>query len=438
VAAILRKRLETAGASVEIAKGGFGSSKADGLIHLASMSADPSASLEILLDIAGKVLPAGAGHFLAATAMGGGFGLGASDRLQIGGVSGFVKSVAKELPDLWARVVDLDANEGAERMAEHLEKELLADDNLLEVGYAGGIRHVLQVSRANLSDHANVLNLNSESVVLLTGGARGVTALITKEFAERYKCRLVLVGRSPMPEVEEDREFAFAQNAVELRQVLSRRRDLTSPSQIETACRQILAAREIRQTLAAAGEAGASATYHQLDVTNASAFGAFLDRIYQQYDRIDGVVHGAGVIDDKLLKHKSADMFRRVYNTKVKSAMTLAEKLHRNVQFVIFFSSVAAVFGNRGQVDYAAANESLDKLAHSLASRIEGRVVSINWGPWSGVGMVTPELQREYARLGLPLISASAGVQAFFDELCRGDRADTQVAWLPVDAEVFR
>jgi NAD(P)-dependent dehydrogenase (short-subunit alcohol dehydrogenase family) len=353
-------------------------------------------------------------------------------------VAGFLKSVAKELPDLWARVVDLDANEGAETMAEHLEKELLADDSLLEVGYAAGVRHVFHVNRAMLPDRANGPKLNSQSVVLLTGGARGVTALISREFAERYKCRVVMVGRTPMPEAEEDREFAVAQNAIDFRQILARRGELTAPSQIETACRQILAAREIRQTLSAVRESGADATYHQVDVSDHSAFGAFLDEIYQCYGRIDGVVHGAGVIDDKLLKNKSADTFRRVYDTKVKSAVTLVEKLRGDVQFVIFFSSVAAVFGNRGQVDYAAANESLDKLAHSLAARIEGRVVSINWGPWSGVGMVTPELQREYGRLGLPLISASAGVQAFFDELCRGDRADTQVAWLPVDAEVFQ
>jgi hypothetical protein len=100
------------------------------------------------------------------------------------------------------------------------------------------------------------------------------------------------------------------------------------------------------------------------------------------------------------------------------------------VKFVVFYSSVASVFGNRGQVDYAAANDVMDKLAYSLQSRISGRAVSINWGPWSGKGMVSPELEREYARRGVKLIALQDGIDALLTELRCDRREDVQVVYM--------
>ena len=96
----------------------------------------------------------------------------------------------------------------------------------------------------------------------------------------------------------------------------------------------------------------------------------------------------------------------------------------------MFFSSVASAFGNRGQADYAAANDVLDKLAYSLQGRTQGRVVSINWGPWAGAGMVSPELEREYARRGIGLIPMTDGVEALLRELRYGERQDVQVVMM--------
>ena len=86
-----------------------------------------------------------------------------------------------------------------------------------------------------------------------------------------------------------------------------------------------------------------------------------------------------------------------------------------------FVSSVAGAYGNRGQTDYAAANATLDALARRLDARIAGRAVSINWGPWGGGGMVSPELERAYAAKGIALIDPEDGVQRLIDELERGE-----------------
>jgi NAD(P)-dependent dehydrogenase (short-subunit alcohol dehydrogenase family) len=142
------------------------------------------------------------------------------------------------------------------------------------------------------------------------------------------------------------------------------------------------------------------------------------------------VIHGAGVVEDKLVRDKSVESFTRVFETKVRGAVTLHKVLRDDVAFVVFFSSVASVFGNRGQADYAAANDTLDKLAHALQARVHGRVLSVNWGPWAGKGMVSPELEREYARRGIGLIPLNDGVELLLRELREGDREDVQIVMM--------
>lgn len=96
-------------------------------------------------------------------------------------------------------------------------------------------------------------------------------------------------------------------------------------------------------------------------------------------------------------------------------------------RFLALFGSVAGVYGNRGQSDYAAANDALDGLARTWAESFPGRVLSVDWGPWAAEagGMVTPELERAYAQRGVPLLAPDAGTSAFLDELARG--SDVQV-----------
>ena len=117
--------------------------------------------------------------------------------------------------------------------------------------------------------------------------------------------------------------------------------------------------------------------------------------------------------------------------------MALVRKLRHDVGAVVFFSSIAGAFGSRGQADYAAANDVLDKLAWALSQRIDGRVVSINWGPWADSGMVSPELQREYGRRGIGLIDPDRGVDALIDELRFGSATDVQVILSNADPAIL-
>jgi hypothetical protein len=143
---------------------------------------------------------------------------------------------------------------------------------------------------------------------------------------------------------------------------------------------------------------------------------------------LDGVIHGAGIIEDKLIEEKTPDSFMRVFGTKVDGAFLLSRKLRPDsLKFLAFFSSVAGRFGNRGQSDYAAANEILNKLAIYLDRQWPGRVVSINWGPWGKTGMVSAELQRQFVNRGVRVIPPSEGRKALDLELQHGRKGEVEV-----------
>jgi len=380
-------------------------------------------------------------RIVAATAMGGDFGRhkNGTRPLNLGGVSGLLKSVAKERSGLSVRIVDLNPADDPGCLAACLRAELSIDDGPIEVGYTKGTRIAPTVVAAPHEQHRSpsCLTLHAGSLVLLVGGARGITSQVAIALARRFQCRLELVGRSA-DFVPDEAGLALASlDLVQLRQALVKLTPAATPAEIEVECSRIRFGHELRTTLAAVRAAGATAHYSQVDVLQSGAFETFLDDQYERYGHIDAVIYGAGVIEDRLVQHKTRESFDRVFDTKVSGALALAGKVRPDIGAVVFFSSVAGPFGSRGQTDYAAANDVLDKLAWSLQERIAGRVVSIDWGPWANSNMVPPELEREYARRGIGLISPERGAEALIDELCYGSMSDTQVILTSADPAIL-
>ncbi len=131
-----------------------------------------------------------------------------------------------------------------------------------------------------------------------------------------------------------------------------------------------------------------------------------------------GLVHGAGVLEDKLLAQKTRDSFDRVFDTKVRGLAALLRATASDpLSWICLFSSVAARAGNAGQADYAMANEVLAKVAWAESRRRPGLVVkSFGWGPWEG-GMVTPALKRHFTEHGVALIPLELGARMMLEEL---------------------
>jgi acyl transferase domain-containing protein/NAD(P)H-dependent flavin oxidoreductase YrpB (nitropropane dioxygenase family)/NADP-dependent 3-hydroxy acid dehydrogenase YdfG len=370
---------------------------------------------------------------LAATRMGGTFGrdaIGEGGPLA-GGVCGILNCLRLELPGCIARAVDFDGHADNE-VVELLSAELFAADSETEAGYIGRERYGAATLEQALTATPFPAGLTpgGDWVLLATGGARGITARIVEAMA-RPGMHLVLLGRTgePGPEPEATARHADADS---LRKAVLAERlargERPRPVEIAQAVSRVLVDRELRNNLARLRATGAQVDYRAIDARDAVALGALIDELYARHGRIDAVLHAAGVIEDKLLADKSADSFERVLGTKLDPAFVLTHKLQpESLQLIAFFTSVAGRYGNRGQADYAAANEALNRLAWDLQRRwTDTRVIAVNWGPWDG-GMASADIQRQLRERGMEPIGIDAGCRFFIDELANGPRHDVEL-----------
>ncbi len=378
----------------------------------------------------------GALGLLALTGCGGAFGVGSGSPLpSAAAVAGVAKSAARELPGVAVKAIDLDPS--APPSAELLLDELLGGDPAVEVGL-GAARVTLRcVERA--AEGAGVA-LDSTSVVLLLGGARGITAEVAAALAAQVSPTLILAGRTPPPPPAESPATKGMTDLAELKAAIGFELEAgcrdSSPAAIEAAHRALLREREVRATLARLREAGATVEYHSLDATDAGALAALIDDLHARHGRLDAVFHAAGVIEDKRLVDKSLGSFQRVWRTKVETALGLVTALERRPpRLLVMFGSVAGRFGNVGQVDYAAANEYLSRLARLLDVAWPTRVVTVNWGAWDEVGMVSPELRAVMRQRGFALIAPADGTRLLLDELAHGAKGEPEVVIAPLTDE---
>jgi acyl transferase domain-containing protein/acyl carrier protein len=379
----------------------------------------------------------GGSCLIAATALGGRFAGAGSTNAEYfpghGGIAGLVKTLAREWPLVRCRVVDLPVEEGIESLAGRLADELFVGDGWAEVGYDRGHRIRLRTFESLLERADASIELSPGDPIVISGGARGITSLVAAELARNWRPTLLIVGTTPPPGVSEPAETATLEGEAEIKAAvharLRREGRPVGPAEIEAAYQAIRRGREVRDNLAILREAGAAVEYARADVRDPRAMAAVLDGWRARYGDPVGLIHGAGLIKDKLIREKTLESFDRVLGTKLEGALNLLRLVRPEaLKFTALFSSIAGRFGNVGQSDYAAANEILNKLALWLDRRWPGRVVSLIWGPWSGVGMVS-QLESHLGRRGLRMIAPEVGRTLLIDELRYGRKGDVEVIY---------
>jgi len=399
----------------------------------------PAKVLFLLCKVFGEDLrtatDAGAGWLLSVTALDGCFGLGHTRELPIesAGTLGVAKSASREWGDeVHVKCIDVSPDLKDAEVVEQVLAEWRAKLPALEVGYGPKGRSQLELGLQLGGTTEGLPVLEEEAVVLITGGAGGITAEIAAALGQEYRPRLILVGRSPLPEEEAENTRGIT-DSVKLKQVLIGKLCGESgvkpkPAEVDRVFKRLLKDREIRDNLARLEATGAKVEYHALDVRDGESFGRLIDEVYARLGRIDGVLHGAGVIDDKLIRDKSLDSFSSVYDTKVIGARVLASRLRpEGLKFVLFFSSIVGRFGNAGQADYSAANEVLNKLADSLGHRWPGvHALAIGWGPWKS-GMVGDQMLKFYAERNIHPIPLETGTHHCLEQIRRGGTGETEL-----------
>lgn len=328
---------------------------------------------------------------------------------------GFALTVAQEWTEITVRHIHFET---VGQMSRELGAEIWAHETA--IWYANGVRKQWHIGENKITGKPQ-FTLDSSDVVVITGGARGITAAVAERLG-KYRPKIIIIGRSPLPTQPESPQTAQLTDPMMIKkQLIAAAKAAGKPiilGEIEKQFKTLMKQRELRQSLAKLAQSGATIRYHAADVRDRDAVGAVIAATQREFGKVTGVIHAAGVIEDKRVEAKSAEAFARVYQTKVEGADILLSLLpHNDLKFVAFFSSAASAFGNIGQVDYAAGNGYLNGLALELSEKM--RAVAFCWGAWRG-GMVSAELERQFEQRGIPLIEVEDGCQAFEHDLFCG------------------
>src|SRR6056297_2790509 len=385
-------------------------------------------SFELLQLAAPQLREQGGGRgtfFATISRLNGSFGLparsGFGDPLS-GGLAGLSKSAALEWPEVHCKALDLGMGMEVIPAATTLIEEIFTTSPM-EIGVSSTGLTTLELMTADVSADTLELALEEGDLVVVSGGARGVTAAVSIALARKYRPTLALLGRSPLPAEEPDWLKSLDTEAEIKKALLAHSDTPLAPKDLQQQCAQFLAGREIRSTLDDILKAGATPLYLPVDLRDEQAVSATIANLQEQYGAVKGLIHGAGVLADKLITDKSREQFLAVYDTKVKGYRhLLAAIATEKLAFLVMFSSSTGRFGRIGQADYAVANEVLNKMAQQFAqAHAQTRVLSMNWGPWDG-GMVTAALKNLFVREGIDVIDLEVGAAYLLKELTATDK----------------
>jgi acyl transferase domain-containing protein/acyl carrier protein len=228
------------------------------------------------------------------------------------------------------------------------------------VAYRGSHRWLPTVEPMRLEATDQQIPLRSEGVYLITGGLGGIGLTLAEHLARAVQAKLVLISRSPLPPRSEWEQW------------------LTTHDEDATALKI--------QKIQALEAIGAEVLVLNADVTDQAQMQAAVDRARQTFGQIHGIFHTAGVPGGGVIQLKTPAMAAQVMAPKVQGTQILSQIFQQKPpDFLLLFSSISAILGGAGQVDYCAANCFLDAFAHSPAAKLNA--ITINWDTWQEIGM---------------------------------------------------
>jgi acyl carrier protein/NAD(P)-dependent dehydrogenase (short-subunit alcohol dehydrogenase family) len=360
--------------------------------------------------------------FTSISRLNGSFGLSAGNEQTAdplsGGLAGLSKTAAHEWQNVKCKAIDIAQNlADVTATAGMIIEEALADGPV-ETGISSRGLVALKLSPASLPEEIPAAALLEGDLVVVSGGARGVTAEVAISVAESSRCTMLLLGRTTLPDAEPTWLANLSAESEIKKAIIDNAGTPLKPVDVQRSFNAIKANGEIRNTIERIDAAGGKALYRSVDLRDAKAVEKVIEDVRSECGPVRGLIHGAGVLADRLIKDKTLDQFEMVYSTKVEGLRSLLDAVKGDeLRFMVMFSSSTGRFGRTGQVDYAVANEVLNKMAQKQAMlRPDCRVLSLNWGPWDG-GMVTPALKKVFEEEGVAVIDLKAGADYLLKEI---------------------
>jgi acyl transferase domain-containing protein len=327
-----------------------------------------------------------------------------------GAVTGFAKAYQRERPDALVKAVDFPVSRRTGALADALIDETLRDPGCVEVGHVDGLRWTVGLRDSPLPQTGQGAHpLGRDTVFLVTGAAGGIVSAITADLAAASGGVFHLLDLTPAPDPADPDLRRYAEDRDALRADIAARMKDRGERPTPVLVDRELARCERRHAALAAiqavREAGGTAHYHCVDLTDAAAVHQVMDEVRGLSGHVDVLLHAAGVEISRSLPDKEPGEFDLVFGVKSDGWFNLFKAAgEMPIGTTVVFSSIAGRFGNAGQTDYSAANDLLCKLTSSMRrTRPATRAIALDWTAWAGIGMAT--------RGSIPKIMAMAGIE---------------------------
>lgn len=302
-------------------------------------------------------------------------------------IAGPVGVFAREMPDVTCAQIDLEPIAAAvapskgwfskpvetppdDSLTEALLEELLAVPANTIAALRGEKRFEQTYRDVGLPE-AEAPAFRDGGTYLITGGFGGIGLTLAADILGQHNAHVVLLSRDPMPERQAWEGY------------------LKTHATTDRTARRMHAVMRL-ETLAQAR--GGTIEVAQGDVANLAQMRRVTQDLTTRHGGLTGVIHAAGTLDDAPLLAKSDASIDAVLSSKVQGLRVLDQLLpDGTLELMVLFSSTSTATRAAGQTDYVAANAWLNAFA---AARRNGKtkVVAINWGIWSDVGMAAKAL----------------------------------------------
>ena len=276
-------------------------------------------------------------------------------------VLGLIKTIPQELPWLDCRHIDLTFGE-VEKNGDYILQELQISSKEREVAYRNGQRFVTRLEKVDLSkEPKHPIPFQQGGTYLLSGGLGGVGVEIAKYLLRNYQARLLLIGRTPLPE----------KSTWDLH--LQKKDVISQP---------IKAYQELEQL-------GGEVIYEAVDICDLNNLQAIVEKAKNKWGKnLDGIIHLAGRFHEQFVLAETQENLSALLRPKMLGSWTLHQLIKdKKDSFFINFSSINSFFGGSAVSAYAAANSFLDCFSHYQKYQSALQSYCFAWSMWDEIGM---------------------------------------------------
>ena len=278
------------------------------------------------------------------------FGLEAGDEVNPGHTQalGFWRTLYQEVGGIPCYLIDIKDKEPLEPVLDLIGTNSLPEPQIILRENAVYVPRLFNAddNSAAVKTIPHPFNYRADATYLITGGTGGLGFELAKHLIQRGVKHLALTSRSKTSD-------------------------------------------ELKQWMEQQQAEGVSIRHYAADVADTQALKAVFDAIAESGFPLKGIFHLAGLLHDGLLLNLRKEDIDAVLAPKVQGSRNLDELSQSLIlDCFVLFSSMSALLGNPGQSNYSAANAFMNGLAIKRRHQMLP-ALSINWGPFGGVGMAS-------------------------------------------------